>query len=91
VSFVAITPCVASQRVFVVYLVIDSVRKILDTPSYINLVIFFSIIRVIKCSTHLRDEKCVHNFVRPKRRWEDNTAMDLKELWWGYGVNSSGS
>jgi hypothetical protein len=35
VSFVAITLCVASQRVFiiVVYFVIDSVRKLLDTPS----------------------------------------------------------
>jgi hypothetical protein len=34
VSFVAITLCVASQRVFIVvsvYFVIDSVRKILDT------------------------------------------------------------
>jgi hypothetical protein len=36
VSFTAITLCVASQRVFVfVYFVIDSVRKLLDTPSYI--------------------------------------------------------
>jgi hypothetical protein len=41
VSFAAITLCVASQRVFivvvvvvVVYSVIDSVRKLLDTPSY---------------------------------------------------------
>jgi hypothetical protein len=37
VSFVAITLCVASERVFiivVVYFVIDSVRKVLDTPSY---------------------------------------------------------
>jgi hypothetical protein len=36
VSFAAITLCVASQRVFfvvVVYFVIDSVRKLLDTPS----------------------------------------------------------
>jgi hypothetical protein len=34
-SFVAITLCVASQRVFVVvYFVIGSVRKLLDTPSY---------------------------------------------------------
>jgi hypothetical protein len=40
VSFVAITLCVASQRVFiivvvvvVVYFVIDLVRKLLDTPS----------------------------------------------------------
>jgi hypothetical protein len=39
VSFVAITLCVASQRVFinVVYFVIDSVRKLLDTPSYIHI------------------------------------------------------
>jgi hypothetical protein len=36
VSFAAITLCVASQRVFiiiVVYFVIDSVRKLSDTPS----------------------------------------------------------
>jgi hypothetical protein len=38
VSFVAITLRVASQRLFivvVVYFVIDSVRKLLDTPSYL--------------------------------------------------------
>jgi hypothetical protein len=38
VSFAAITVCVASQRVFIVlsiYFVIDSVRKLVDTPSYI--------------------------------------------------------
>jgi hypothetical protein len=34
VSFAAITHCVASQRVFVVYFVIDSVRRLLDTLSY---------------------------------------------------------
>jgi uncharacterized protein HemY len=40
-SFAAITLCVASRRVFivvvvvvVVYFVIDSVRKLFDTPSY---------------------------------------------------------
>jgi hypothetical protein len=39
-SFVAITLCVVSQRMFivvivvVVYFFIDSVRKLLDTPSY---------------------------------------------------------
>jgi hypothetical protein len=34
VSFDVITPCVASQRVFIVVsFVIDSVRKLLDTPS----------------------------------------------------------
>jgi uncharacterized membrane protein len=38
-SFSAITLCVTSQRVFIVvgvYFVIDSVRKLLDTLSYIN-------------------------------------------------------
>jgi hypothetical protein len=37
VSFVAITLCVVSERVFIVvvaYFVIESVRKLLDTPSY---------------------------------------------------------
>jgi hypothetical protein len=36
-NFATITLCVASKRVFVavvVYFVIDSVRKLLDTPSY---------------------------------------------------------
>jgi hypothetical protein len=40
VSFAAITLCVASQLVFIVvsvYLVIDSVRKLLVTPSYLIL------------------------------------------------------
>jgi hypothetical protein len=44
-SFAAITLCVASQRVFivvvVVYFVIDSVRKLMDTPS--------SVIHVEQC------------------------------------------
>jgi hypothetical protein len=36
VSFTAIIVCVASQQVFIVviYFVIDSVRKLVDTPSY---------------------------------------------------------
>jgi hypothetical protein len=40
VSFAAITLCVASQRVLIVvsvYFVIDSVRKLLDTSSYLVL------------------------------------------------------
>jgi hypothetical protein len=42
VSFATVTLCVASQRVFivvgviVVYFVIDSVRKLLGTPSYVK-------------------------------------------------------
>jgi hypothetical protein len=42
VSFAAITLCVASQRVFVVVVidfVIDLVRKLLDTPSYVMYVL----------------------------------------------------
>jgi hypothetical protein len=44
VSFVAITLRVAPQRVFIVvsvYFVIDSVRKLLDTPSYARIFFFF--------------------------------------------------
>jgi hypothetical protein len=39
VSFAGIILCVASQRVFVfvVYFVIDPVRKLLDAPSYLKL------------------------------------------------------
>jgi hypothetical protein len=36
VSFAAITLGVASQRMFIVYFVIDSVREILHTPSYVH-------------------------------------------------------
>jgi hypothetical protein len=46
VSFAAITLCVTSQRGFVVVvvvvvvdLVIESVRKLLDTPSYVQLLL----------------------------------------------------
>jgi hypothetical protein len=39
VSFAAITLCVATQRVLIVvsmYFFIDSVRKLLDTPSFMQ-------------------------------------------------------
>jgi hypothetical protein len=41
VSFSAITLCVASHRVFIVvsvHFVIDSLRKILDTPLYMEVI-----------------------------------------------------
>jgi hypothetical protein len=41
VSFIAITICVASRVFAVVYFVIDSIRKLLDIPSYCVLRIFF--------------------------------------------------
>jgi hypothetical protein len=28
---------------------------------------------------------------RPRRRWEDEIKMDLREIGWGCGVNSAGS
>jgi uncharacterized protein HemY len=52
VSFAAITLCVASQRVFivvvvvvvvVVYFFINSVRKLLDTPSYMGVYYAYNI------------------------------------------------
>jgi hypothetical protein len=49
-SFVAITLCVASQRVFIVvsvYFVIDSVRKLLDTHSYIIVVVVVVVVVII--------------------------------------------
>jgi hypothetical protein len=52
VSFAAITLYVASQRVFiVVYFVIDSVRKLMDTPSYIGS-------QVLKLSLHHSSVVC---------------------------------
>jgi hypothetical protein len=45
VSFAAVTLCVASQQVFVstvVYFVIDSVRKLLDTPSYTHTIYIYT-------------------------------------------------
>jgi hypothetical protein len=28
---------------------------------------------------------------RPRRRWEDNIKMDLREIGWGHGLDQSGS
>jgi hypothetical protein len=52
VIFAVITICVASQRVFVVavHIVIGSVRKLLDTPSYILHRNFRAASRREKCS-----------------------------------------
>jgi hypothetical protein len=57
VSFAAMTLCVASQRVFIVvsmYFVIDSVRKLLDTPLYSNSLVN-SYIPIDQCSVCRRD------------------------------------
>jgi hypothetical protein len=64
-SFATITLCVTSQRVFIValYFVIDSVRKLLDTPSYAT-----SSDEAYKCTENF-DRKLLKNvpFGRPRR------------------------
>jgi hypothetical protein len=53
VSFVAITFCVVSQRVFIVvsvYVVIDSVRKLLVTPPY------FSLMKLLKSGSSYKNQ-----------------------------------
>jgi hypothetical protein len=45
------------------------------------------------CSMHRREEECIQGFDgkpegkrplgRPRRRWEDNITMDLREIGWG--------
>jgi hypothetical protein len=58
VSFDAITLCVASQQVFIVVsvcIVIDSVRKLLDTPSYICVCDMYVIYIYITESGDVRD------------------------------------
>jgi hypothetical protein len=50
VSFTAITLCVASERAFIVvsiYFVIDSLRKLLDTPSYLYVLYLYDIFHVL--------------------------------------------
>jgi hypothetical protein len=60
VSFATIIPCVASQRVFIfafvaVYFVIDSVRKLLDTLSYMH------------ACMHAYIHTYIHTYVRKSR------------------------
>jgi hypothetical protein len=70
VSFAAIIPCVASQRVFIVVrvdFVIDSVRKRLDTPSYTS-AREDAILAVCLCYVlpHIRRGKIISYSVRNK-------------------------
>jgi hypothetical protein len=99
VRFAAITLCVASPRVFVVvYFVIDSVRKLLDTPSYLIklltsvdsilliwwLVFFFFIYIVCK----LGKFSCLtRNCLYFSKMFSENPNL----LCWGYWVRTSKS
>jgi hypothetical protein len=52
VSFAAITLCVASQRVIPkvsIYIIMDSVRKVLDTPSYDSYSILSNLLTQLSC------------------------------------------
>jgi hypothetical protein len=61
VSFAAVTLCVASQRVFIVVVcfVIDSVRKLLDTPSYMYKTTVLSVV-LYGCETSSLTLQDVH-------------------------------
>jgi len=60
-SFAAIILCVASQRVFivVVYFVIGSIRKLLDTPSYVMACFYAS----VTLFSHLRCILCIFRII----------------------------
>jgi hypothetical protein len=69
VSFAAVTLCVASQRVLnVVYFVIDSVRKLLDTPSYTLLDLVWDFIpRVV--TGEKNSPTVAHAFRKRRLKW----------------------
>jgi hypothetical protein len=102
VSFVAITLCVASQRVFkiVVYFVIDSVLKLLIHPRILLTTLFFPLVgmgtRKIQKDAKIRAEYCQYNSEARTETSCDatrvgwmlrNCAGNLKKLW--YFVGSS--
>jgi uncharacterized protein HemY len=67
VSFATITLCVASERVFVVvvvvvYFVIDSVRKLLDTPSY----------------TRAQFNKRINEKLKPSEMWQSSSSWEIE-------------
>jgi hypothetical protein len=79
VSFAAITLCVASQLVFiVVYFVINSIRKLLDIPSYMNNV---DVVSHILCE--LRNKRSVADilFYGMRNRDKKLTSRVWKTNW----------
>jgi hypothetical protein len=65
VSFAAIVLCVASQRVFIVvsvYFVIDSVRKLLDTPSYVESVLWIVMLGYFAVGSQRFEGPCCIHF-----------------------------
>jgi hypothetical protein len=82
VNFVAIILCVASQRVLfivVVYFVVDSVRKLLDIPSY-DLGRFRFCARIFECRSKQIQFSCdVFFCVVKTMRWVD--PLSKKPSW----------
>jgi len=65
VSFASITLYVASQRVFIVvsvYFVIDSVRKLLDTPSYVESVLWIVMLGYFAVGSQRFEGPCCIHF-----------------------------
>jgi hypothetical protein len=77
VSFAAITLCVASQRVFVivVYFFMDSVRKLLDTPSYVRVFPAF-LCRCRPCDGSLPAQDVLPKFLKELIVSEDNCEQE---------------
>jgi hypothetical protein len=62
VSFAAITLCVASQRMFIVvsvYFVVDSFRKLMDTPSYICICVYVCM-GIYECMYYICIYVCIY-------------------------------
>jgi hypothetical protein len=88
VSSNAITICVAPQRVSItvsVYFVIDSVRKLLDTPSYVHIVTGLTYC-THKCQSHVYllikfNQMIFTNFKREKlQKWRVAAIILNKHL-----------
>jgi hypothetical protein len=88
-SFASITLCVASQRVFVVvvvYFVMDSVRKLLDTPSYhlMFLALMCSDVRTrATCCCWLHKDSKIPTRNGFEKRTMDGRALPFLNSLWG--------
>jgi hypothetical protein len=91
VSFAAITPCVASQRVFIVvsvYFVVDSVRKLLDTLVYFCNIKFLHIRHMFLLLIHKRLNEPFKPGTDPSR-FREKAHCGPSSSFGAYGVNYS--
>jgi hypothetical protein len=77
VSSAAITLCVVTKRVFVLYFVIDSVRKLLDIPSYVPWRAGYTRtdqnqVFSLNTKTQYQRNKCLHHLRGPFAKFVDS-------------------